>query len=65
MALDHQAGDLKMSAKASLDTPQKADSVDNKNLSEKERIFKQQKAQDRFEYLVKTRNKIWAIVKFK
>ena len=48
-----------------LDTPQKAVSVANKNLSETERVFKEQKAQDRFEYLVRTRNKIWAIIKFK
>lgn len=65
LAQDQQAGDLKMSAKTSLDTPQEAVSVANKNLSEQERVFKDQKAQDRFDYLVKTRNNIWAIVKFK
>ncbi len=54
-----------MCANTNLDTPQMADSVENKNLSEEERIFKDQKAQDKFDYLVRTRNKLWAIVRFK
>ena len=54
-----------MSVKTNLDTPQDADSVEDKNLSDKERIFKDQKAQDRLDYLVRTRNKIWAIVRVK
>ncbi|MEK6942499.1 MAG: hypothetical protein AABX00_00355 [Nanoarchaeota archaeon] len=48
-----------------LDTPQEAVPVAIKNLSGQEKVFKDQKAQDRFEYLVRTRNKVWAIVKFK
>ena len=54
-----------MCANTNLDTPQKADSVENKNLSDEGRIFKEQKAQDRLDYLVRTRNKLWAIVRFK
>lgn len=48
-----------------LDTPQEAVPVANKRLSERERMFNDQKAQDRFEYLVRTRNKVWAIIKLK
>ena len=55
----------KMCANTKLDTPQKANSVANKSLSEQERVFKDRAAQERFDYLVKTRNKLWAIIKFK
>jgi hypothetical protein len=42
----------------------KDNSLENKNLSE-ERLLKEQKAQDKLDYLVRTRNKLRDIVRVK
>jgi len=54
-----------MCANTNLDTPSRSSKNKNINLSENEGLLKEKKAQDKFNYLVKTKNKLSAIVRFK